>query len=71
MRQVIKLISITKIFRKADSQKPNRYDMENLTSRKNTLFADWALGEEFIAEALDSMQHKVKIHLYILEVNSG
>lgn len=45
--------------------------MENLTSRKNTLFADWALGEEFIAEALDSMQHKVKIHLYILEVNSG
>lgn len=59
MRQIIKLASVTKVFRKANSQKPNRYDMENLTSKKNTLFVDWALGEEFIAEAMDSMQHKV------------
>ncbi|VDK75470.1 unnamed protein product [Litomosoides sigmodontis] len=63
MRQIIKMISVTKIFRKADSQKPNHYDMENLTSRKNTLFADWALGEEFVAEALDSVQHKITFDL--------
>ncbi|VDO31295.1 unnamed protein product [Onchocerca flexuosa] len=63
MRQLIKLASVTKVFRKANSQKPNRYDMENLTSKKNTLFADWKLGEEFIAEALDSTQHKITFNL--------
>uniref|UniRef100_A0A0R3RWM5 FABP domain-containing protein n=1 Tax=Elaeophora elaphi TaxID=1147741 RepID=A0A0R3RWM5_9BILA len=63
MRQIIKLTSITKIFRKADSQKPYHYDMESLTSRKNALFADWTLGEEFIAEALDSIQRKITFDL--------
>ncbi|EFO21638.2 embryonic fatty acid-binding protein Bm-FAB-1 [Loa loa] len=67
MRQIIKLASVTKVFRKANSQKPNRYDMENLTSRKNTLFADWALGEEFIAESLDSLQHKITFDLKDLD----
>ncbi|KAM3728385.1 Fatty acid-binding protein [Dirofilaria immitis] len=67
MRQLIKLASITKVFRKADSQKLNRYDMENLTSKKNTLFANWALDEEFIAEALDSMQHKITFSLKDLD----
>lgn len=71
MRQIIKMISVTKIFRKADSQKPNHYDMENLTSRKNTLFADWVLGEEFVAEALDSVQRKVKCGYVILQVGNG
>lgn len=59
MRQIIKFASVTKVFRKVDSQQPNRYDMENLTSKKNTLFANWALGEEFSAEALDGFQRKV------------
>uniref|UniRef100_A0A915Q7X5 Cytosolic fatty-acid binding proteins domain-containing protein n=1 Tax=Setaria digitata TaxID=48799 RepID=A0A915Q7X5_9BILA len=67
MRQIIKLASVTKVFRKAASQKPNRYDMENLTSKKNTLFADWALGEEFITEAVDSTQHKITFDLKDLD----
>ncbi|VDN89256.1 unnamed protein product [Brugia pahangi] len=67
MRQIIKLASVTKVFREANSQKPNRYDMENLTKRKNTLFADWALGEEFTAEAVDSLQYKITFDLKDLD----
>ncbi|MFH4980144.1 hypothetical protein AB6A40_006853 [Gnathostoma spinigerum] len=63
MRQVIKLASVTKIFRDAASGKPNRYDMENLTTKKDTHHRDWALGEEFSDEALDSTIHKITFDL--------
>lgn len=59
MRQMIKLASVTKVFRKAVSERVNRYDMENLTTKKDTLYTDWALGEPFVAEALDSTKHRV------------
>uniref|UniRef100_F1LGE4 Fatty acid-binding protein n=1 Tax=Ascaris suum TaxID=6253 RepID=F1LGE4_ASCSU len=45
------------------SGKPDRYDMENLTTKKDTHHKDWALGEEFQDEALDSTQHKITFDL--------
>ncbi|VDK44169.1 unnamed protein product [Anisakis simplex] len=63
MRQMIKLAGVTKKFRKAESGRPNRYDMENLTTKKDTHHRDWALGEEFQDEALDSTQHKITFDL--------
>nr|6I9F_A Chain A, Fatty acid-binding protein homolog [Ascaris suum] len=63
MRQVIKLAGVTKKFRNAASGKPDRYDMENLTTKKDTHHKDWALGEEFQDEALDSTQHKITFDL--------
>uniref|UniRef100_A0A915AS34 Cytosolic fatty-acid binding proteins domain-containing protein n=1 Tax=Parascaris univalens TaxID=6257 RepID=A0A915AS34_PARUN len=63
MRQMIKLAGVTKKFQNAASGKPNRYDMENLTTKKDTHHKDWALGEEFQDEALDSTQHKITFDL--------
>ncbi|KHN74637.1 Fatty acid-binding -like protein [Toxocara canis] len=63
MRQVIKLAGVTKKFSKSTSGKPDRYDMENLTTKKDTHHKDWALGEEFVDEALDSTQHKITFDL--------
>uniref|UniRef100_A0A0M3I9D6 FABP domain-containing protein n=1 Tax=Ascaris lumbricoides TaxID=6252 RepID=A0A0M3I9D6_ASCLU len=64
IRQVIELLSVTKKFSKAASGKPGRYDMENLTTEKDTHHKDWILGKEFQDEALDSTQHKA-IHLQL------
>uniref|UniRef100_A0A915ASU6 Cytosolic fatty-acid binding proteins domain-containing protein n=1 Tax=Parascaris univalens TaxID=6257 RepID=A0A915ASU6_PARUN len=63
IRQVIELASVTKKFSKAASGKPGLYDMENLTTEKDTHYKDWTLGKEFQEEALDSTQHKITFDL--------
>ncbi|KIH57416.1 hypothetical protein ANCDUO_12392 [Ancylostoma duodenale] len=37
----------------------SRYNMENLTSKKNTLYHGWKLGETFEADGLDGNRHNV------------
>lgn len=59
MRQIIKLASVTKVISKAASGKADRYDFENLTTKKDVHHRDIELGKEFQDEALDSTQHKV------------
>ncbi|VDN05336.1 unnamed protein product [Thelazia callipaeda] len=60
-RQMIKFASVTKILSKSDQ--PNRYTMKSTVGHKETLFENWALGEELIAEALDSTQHKITFNV--------
>lgn len=62
MRQIIKLASVTKIF--SNGETIGRYNMENLTSKKDTHHMNWALGEQFQDEALDSTQHFVRVFTF-------
>ncbi|MCP9263056.1 Fatty acid-binding-like protein 3 [Dirofilaria immitis] len=36
------------------------YNLTNLTSKKNTVYKNWKLNEEFQAEGLDGKMHKIK-----------
>uniref|UniRef100_A0A1I7ZFP0 FABP domain-containing protein n=1 Tax=Steinernema glaseri TaxID=37863 RepID=A0A1I7ZFP0_9BILA len=57
MRKVINFATVTKVF--SHGSEPSRYRFKNLTSKKNTDYKNFALGEEFQAESLDSTQHKI------------
>ncbi|KAK0396125.1 hypothetical protein QR680_001579 [Steinernema hermaphroditum] len=57
MRKVINFATVTKVF--LHGSEPGRYRFKNLTSKKNTDYKNFALGDEFQAESLDSTQHKI------------
>lgn len=57
-RKLINFCSITKIFAKSESQ-PNKYIAENISSKANTRYENWSLGETFEGIGLDGTQHKV------------
>uniref|UniRef100_UPI00398D6957 Fatty acid-binding protein homolog 3 n=1 Tax=Caenorhabditis elegans TaxID=6239 RepID=UPI00398D6957 len=57
VRQMIKLAKVSKVL--AKNETPGKYNMENLTSKKNTLYHGWELGKTFEAEGLDGVAHKI------------
>ncbi|CAI5455581.1 unnamed protein product [Caenorhabditis angaria] len=57
VRQMIKLASVTKVLEK--NSVGGKYNLENLTSKKNTKYEGWELGKTFQAEGLDGEQHKI------------
>ncbi|EYC08117.1 hypothetical protein Y032_0067g124 [Ancylostoma ceylanicum] len=56
VRKMIQFASVTKVIAK---NKVAGYNMENLTSKKNTLYHGWKLGETFEADGLDGNRHNV------------
>lgn len=59
MRELIKSVTVTKTFSKSATS--GRYNLDTLTSIKNSHHKNWALGEQFQNEVLDSTQHLVRI----------
>ncbi|KAM3728386.1 Fatty acid-binding protein [Dirofilaria immitis] len=59
LRKMISFASVTKIFSHAEETK-GAYNLTNLTSKKNTVYKNWKLNEEFQAEGLDGKMHKIK-----------
>ncbi|CAL2044445.1 CBN-LBP-4 protein [Caenorhabditis brenneri] len=57
VRQMIKLAGLTKII--SQNQEAGKYNMENLTSKKNTNYQGWELGKTFEAPGLDGNQHQI------------
>ncbi|CAB3396833.1 unnamed protein product [Caenorhabditis bovis] len=57
VRQMIKLAGVSKVI--AQGQEPGKYNLENLTSKRNTFYHNWELGKSFEAEGLDGNQHKI------------
>ncbi|CAI4223487.1 unnamed protein product [Auanema sp. JU1783] len=57
LRKMIQLASVTKVISKGTSE--GSYNMENLTSKKNTKYQDWELGKTFEAEGFDGNKHKI------------
>lgn len=55
---MISFASVTKVFASAGDV-PNAYNLSNLTSKKNTVYKGWKLGEQFEAEGLDGKMHRV------------
>ncbi|CAJ0592149.1 unnamed protein product [Cylicocyclus nassatus] len=56
IRKMIQLASVTKVFAKNPVA---GYNYENLTSKKNTLYHGWKLGETFEADGLDDKRHNI------------
>lgn len=63
VRQMIKLAKVSKVL--AKNETPGKYNMENLTSKKNTLYHGWELGKTFEAEGLDGVAHKVSKNIQV------
>lgn len=55
---MISFAPVTKVFARSTDD-PNNYDLSNLTSKKNTVYKNWKLGQEFEAEGFDGKAHKV------------
>lgn len=63
---MISFASVTKIFSHSDETK-GAYNLCNQTSKKDTIYKNWKLKEEFQAEGLDGKMHKVCQVLLILK----
>lgn len=59
LRKMISFASVTKVLSHTDGTQ-GAYDLANLTSKKNTIYKNWKLNEEFEAEGLDGRMHKVR-----------
>ena len=62
LRKLICFSSITKTFEKSPSAE-GRYDAHNFTSKGDTAYLGWALGDQFEAKGFDGKQHKIKFAL--------
>jgi hypothetical protein len=58
LRKMIAFSSITKVF-EPSKKEDGRYNMYNLSSKKNTAYENWALGETFEGEGMDDTKHKI------------
>ncbi|ULT81717.1 hypothetical protein L3Y34_011589 [Caenorhabditis briggsae] len=56
VRQMIKLAKVTKVLAKNPE---SGYNMENLTSKRNTQYHGWQLGKTFEDDGLDGEKHKI------------
>ncbi|KAJ1364297.1 Fatty acid-binding protein 3 [Parelaphostrongylus tenuis] len=56
LRKMIQFASITKVIAKNDV---SGYNLENLSSKKNTFYHGWKLGETFEAEGMDGTRHNI------------
>ncbi|VDO72841.1 unnamed protein product [Heligmosomoides polygyrus] len=56
VRKMIQFASVTKVIAKNAT---SGYNLENLTSKKDTLYHGWKLGETFEAEGLDGNRHNI------------
>ncbi|VDN51981.1 unnamed protein product [Dracunculus medinensis] len=61
MRELIKSVTVTKTFSKSATS--GRYNLDTLTSIKNSHHKNWALGEQFQNEVLDSTQHLITFNI--------
>ncbi|VDK80865.1 unnamed protein product [Onchocerca ochengi] len=59
LRKMISFASVTKVLSHSDETR-DAYNLSNLTSKKNTVYKNWKLKEEFQAEGLDGKMHKIK-----------
>uniref|UniRef100_A0A915Q6D4 Cytosolic fatty-acid binding proteins domain-containing protein n=1 Tax=Setaria digitata TaxID=48799 RepID=A0A915Q6D4_9BILA len=59
LRKMISFASVTKVFSRSDEIQGG-YNLWNQTSRKDTVYRNWKLEEEFKAEGLDGKMHKIK-----------
>ncbi|VBB27536.1 unnamed protein product [Acanthocheilonema viteae] len=56
---MISFASITKVFSHSDEIK-DAYNLCNQSSKKDTIYKNWKLKEEFQAEGFDGKMHKIK-----------
>ncbi|VDN25704.1 unnamed protein product [Cylicostephanus goldi] len=61
LRKMIQLAGVTKVIAKNPA---GGYNYENLTSKKNTLYHGWKLGETFEADGLDDKRHNVSFERF-------
>ncbi|KAK6112576.1 hypothetical protein QQG55_48220 [Brugia pahangi] len=59
LRKMISFASVTKVFSHSDETK-GAYNLCNLSSKKDAIYKNWKLEEEFQAEGLDGKMHKIK-----------
>ncbi|VDK75469.1 unnamed protein product [Litomosoides sigmodontis] len=59
LRKMISFASVTKVFSYSDEVK-GAYNLYNQSSKKNTIYKNWKLKEEFQAEGFDGKMHKIK-----------
>ncbi|VDN05337.1 unnamed protein product [Thelazia callipaeda] len=59
LRKMICYASVTKVFSHADEIE-NAYCLQNLSAKRNTLYKNWKLSEDFEAEGFDGRMHKIK-----------
>uniref|UniRef100_A0A183EN61 FABP domain-containing protein n=1 Tax=Gongylonema pulchrum TaxID=637853 RepID=A0A183EN61_9BILA len=57
LRKMISFASVTKVFSRAEA---GRYDLINLSSKKNTSYRNWRLNEQFQSEGFDGKMHNVR-----------
>lgn len=55
---MISFASVTKVFSYSDEVK-GAYNLYNQSCKKDTIYKDWKLKEEFQAEGFDGKMHKV------------
>ncbi|VDO27146.1 unnamed protein product [Haemonchus placei] len=56
VRKMIQFASVTKVISKNEN---SGYNLDNLTSKKNTLYHGWKLGETFEADGMDDVRHNI------------
>ncbi|CAG9530727.1 unnamed protein product [Cercopithifilaria johnstoni] len=59
LRKIISFSSVTKVFSYSDETK-DAYNLFNQSSKKDVIYKNWKLKEEFEAEGFDGKIHKVK-----------
>lgn len=57
---MISFASVTKVFSHSDETK-GAYNLCNRSSKKDTIYKNWKLREEFQAEGFDGRMHKVSL----------
>ncbi|PAV59703.1 hypothetical protein WR25_20796 [Diploscapter pachys] len=61
LRKIIQMSSITKVISKGE--KPNTYNFETLSSKKNAIYHGFELGKTFEGEGMDDKKHQITFNV--------